>query len=84
MPETRPRLVGRRWCHHSMSSQVSAPAAAAVCVVANARPAMWPATGCSAATALPALKPNQPNHSSPAPSSVSVRLWGRIADRPGR
>ena len=36
----RPRLVGRRWCHHSISSHVSAPAAAAVCVVAKARPAM--------------------------------------------
>ena len=61
----QPRLVGRCWCHHSISIHVSAPAAAAVCVVANARPATWPATGCSAATALPALKPNQPNHSRP-------------------
>ncbi len=34
-----------------------------------------------AASALPALKPNQPNQSSPAPSSVNGTLWGRIAWR---
>src|SRR5581483_2043838 len=33
-----------------------------------------------AATALPALKPNQPNHSRPAPSSVNGMLCGRSAD----
>src|SRR5436305_13601777 len=30
----------------------------------------------------PALKPNQPNHSSPAPSSTSGRLCGRIGSLP--
>jgi len=32
--------------------------------------------------ALPALNPNQPNQSSPAPSTVNGTLWGRIACRP--
>ena len=31
-----------------------------------------------AATAEPALKPNQPNHSRPAPIITRVRLCGRI------
>ena len=34
-----------------------------------------------AASALPALKPNQPNQSSPAPSSVNGTLCGRNAWR---
>src|SRR5205085_1746975 len=46
-------------------------------VVANARPAIGPA-----ASALPALNPNQPNHSSPAPRSVNGTLCGTIADDP--
>ena len=32
-----------------------------------------------AATALPALKPNQPTHSIPAPMMVKFRLCGGIA-----
>ena len=35
-----------------------------------------------AASAEPALKPNQPNHSRPAPIMTSGRLCGRIASRP--
>src|SRR4051795_1375302 len=31
---------------------------------------------------LPPLKPNQPNHSSPAPTRTYTALWGRIAWRP--
>ena len=34
-----------------------------------------------AASAEPALKPNQPNHSRPAPSMTRVRLCGRIGSR---
>ena len=34
-----------------------------------------------AETAEPALKPNQPNHSSPAPIMTRVRLCGRIGSR---
>ena len=33
-------------------------------------------------TPLPPLKPNQPNHSSPAPSSTYTALWGSSAARP--
>ena len=35
-----------------------------------------------APSAEPALKPNQPNHSSAAPSMTSVRLCGRIGTFP--
>ena len=35
-----------------------------------------------APSAEPALKPNQPNHSSPAPSMTRVRLCGRIGSLP--
>ena len=35
-----------------------------------------------AATAEPALKPNQPNHSRPAPIITRVRLCGRIGSMP--
>jgi hypothetical protein len=48
-------------------------AAVAVLVLTNAKPARL-----FAASAEPALKPNQPNHSSPAPSNVNGRLCGRI------
>jgi hypothetical protein len=33
----------------------------------------------SAATCEPALKPNQPTQSRPAPITVRTRLWGGIA-----
>ena len=78
-PDASPRLVALPWWNHSIASHARPPAAAAVCVVVNARPAVKPATGNSTATAEPALKPNQPNHKRPAPSSVIVRLCGRIA-----
>src|SRR5690349_16679034 len=52
-------------------------AAGASSVLVNARVAVVPAE-----SALPALKPNHPNHSSPAPSIVKGTLWGRIAWRP--
>src|ERR1051326_5171877 len=71
-----PGVVGFRGGRHSISTHASPAAAAAVCVVANARAADDPATGCSTATALPALKPNHPNHRRPAPVSVMGRLWG--------
>src|SRR3954453_6422307 len=48
-------------------------AAVAVLVLTKATPARLPAP-----SAEPALKPNQPNHSNPAPSSVNGRLGGRI------
>ena len=36
----------------------------------------------SAASSEPALNPNQPNQSRPAPSMVSGTLWGRMGTRP--
>src|SRR3954447_6691202 len=50
-------------------------AAGASIVVTNARLAMP-----FAASALPALNPNHPNHSRPAPSSVNGTLCGRSDD----
>ena len=72
-PEATPRLVA--WPSRSFSTTIQAPAATAVAiwVFMNARPAV-PST----ASSEPALKPNQPNHSRPTPSSTSVRLCGRI------
>ena len=52
-------------------------AAAAMCVFRNAEPARP-----LAASAEPALKPNQPNHRMPAPSTVSGRLLGCISSLP--
>src|SRR5258708_6373772 len=52
----------------------SVPAGASI-VAVNASAAMP-----FAATALPALNPNQPNQSSPAPRSVNGTLCGRSED----
>src|SRR2546427_13240688 len=71
-PEAAPSTVGLPRIVHSVNIQPSAAAAAAVLVARNplaARPL--------APRALPALKPNQPNHSSPAPITVIRRVWGR-------
>src|SRR5262249_6118443 len=71
-PEAAPRAVGApRWAH-SMNIQVRAAAAVAVFVATKAT-----VLSCPAATALPALKPNQPNPRRPVPRRVIVRLWGR-------
>src|SRR5438093_5455302 len=58
----------------SSSVHATSVAAGASIVVVNAR-----AASPLAATALPALKPNHPNQSSPAPSSVNGTLCGSIA-----
>ena len=55
----------------SRNVQTTSVAAGASIVVVNARAAMG-----LAASALPALKPNQPNQSRPAPSRVSGTLCG--------
>src|SRR6266446_4069262 len=60
----------------SSAAQVTSAAAAAVLVLTNAS-----AASPFAASAEPALKPNQPNQSSPAPSSTSGTLWGAIGTR---
>src|SRR6201999_240945 len=76
-PEAIPRGVGFPTRSRSTSSQPPAAAAVAIWVFMNARAAVP-----SAASSEPALKPNQPNHSRPAPSSTSGRLCGRIGSLP--
>ena len=56
---------------HSTSIQVKPATAVAICVTVIAMPACMPAV-----TAEPALKPNQPTHSSEAPMKVSTMLCG--------
>jgi len=56
---------------------VKAAAAAEMLVVTNALAANPPEV-----RALPALKPNQPNQSSPAPSATMGILWGSIGSLP--
>src|SRR5580658_2900857 len=76
-PEAMPSTLGLPFATHSVNIQASAAAAVAMCVAANAMPARP-----SEATAEPALKPNQPTHSSDAPMTVSVRLCGAIDSLP--
>ena len=64
-PEQMPRTVGLPRIIHSTSIQVKPAVAVAVCVTSIAMPACIPAE-----TAEPALKPNQPTHSSEAPIMV--------------
>src|SRR5689334_19588375 len=71
IPDAAPSALGLPRCFVSATSQPMAPALAATCVVTNASAADW-----LLASALPALKPNQPNHKRPAPVSVIVRLCG--------
>ena len=61
-PEIAPSTEGLPFAIHSANIQASAAAAVAICVTAIAMPARPPAP-----TAEPALKPNQPTHSSEAP-----------------
>src|SRR5215470_11214491 len=76
-PEATPKVVGLPVRYRSTTIQPPAAAAVAIWVLRNASAAVW-----SAASSEPALKPNQPNHSSPAPSSTSGRLCGRIGSLP--
>src|SRR5438094_342798 len=72
-PEAAPSTVGLPRVAHSVNIQPSAAADAPVLVARNAL-----AASPLASSALPALKPNQPNHSSPAPITVIGRLCGCI------
>src|SRR5215510_15464187 len=72
-PDAAPSTVGFPREAHSVNIQASAADAVAVLVVVNACPARP-----LAASALPALKPNQPNQSRPAPITVRGRLCGGI------
>src|SRR5919106_6935141 len=70
-PDAAPRTVGFPRDIHSVNIQPSAAAAAAVLVARNAL-----AASPFASSALPALNPNQPNHSRAAPITVMGRLCG--------
>src|SRR6476661_2123143 len=61
-PEMQPSTEGLPLASHSANIHASAAAAVAICVTVIAMPARP-----FAATAEPALKPNQPTHSSEAP-----------------
>src|SRR5688572_32348464 len=69
----QPTAVGLPERMMSRNVQTTSVAAGANIVVANARPAIG-----LAASALPALKPNQPNQSNPEPSSTNGTLCGMI------
>ncbi|GAB3837017.1 hypothetical protein GCM10027610_038300 [Dactylosporangium cerinum] len=73
-PEAAPRVVGWPSRQRSTMSQPPTAAAPATWVLKNAVEATPPVV-----SAEPALKPNQPNHSRPAPRMTSGRLCGRIA-----
>src|SRR2546421_10566371 len=70
-PEAAPSTVGLPRVLHSVNIQPSAAAAAAVLVTRKALTAR-----ALASSALPALNPNQPNQSSPAPITVIGKLCG--------
>src|SRR5947209_2494642 len=70
-PEDAPTIVGRPLTHSTMT-QPSRAAAVATWVLTNAT-----AVTESAVSSDPALNPNQPNHSRPAPSATIGTLCGR-------
>src|SRR2546426_7940164 len=72
-PDAAPRTVGLPRLIHSVNIQPSAAAAAPVFVAVKALTARP-----LASSALPALNPNQPTHSSEAPMTVIGRLCGCI------
>src|ERR1017187_10154476 len=76
MPAAAPSTLGLPFNFHSIAAQLKEAAAAEKCVAANALVASEPAF-----SALPALKPNQPTHKSPVPTSESTTLCGAICSR---
>src|SRR4030095_7385686 len=76
-PLAMPSTVGLPRLSHSASIQLSVAAAVAVLVATKAETARP-----FEASALPALKPNQPNQSSAAPVTVKGRLCGGIGSEP--
>src|SRR5512143_3900735 len=76
-PEIPPSALALPLRNLSASIQETAPAADAKCVATNALVASE-----DAASALPALNPNQPTHKRQAPMKLSTRLCGFI-DSPG-
>src|SRR5215217_6906362 len=76
-PEAAPTVEGLPVCAHDIRAQVTAAMPVAVCVATNALVAFV-----AAAPAEPALKPNQPTHSSAAPNTTSDTLCGSIGSLP--
>src|SRR4051812_19336985 len=72
-PDIAPSTLGLPVRIHSTSVQPSVAAAAPKCVATKALVAKP-----DAATALPALNPNQPNHSRQAPMTLRTMLCGLI------
>ena len=72
-PIAAPSTDGVPLCNQEMVTQVRAAIAAAVLVVTKATAATP-----LAASALPALKPNQPNHRRAAPRTVIVTSCGSV------
>jgi hypothetical protein len=72
-----PTAVGLPRSSHSVISQPRTAAPVAVLVFTKATVATP-----LAARALPALKPNQPTHSSAAPAITKGTLWGGIGSWP--
>ena len=70
-PVSRPRNFGLRSRIQATISQATAANEAAMSVFRNAVPVTE-----STRISLPALKPYQPNHSSPVPSATSGMLCG--------
>lgn len=73
-PEAAPKVVGLPSRNRSTVIQPSMPRQPATNVLRKTAAAVP-----LAASAEPALNPNQPNHSRPAPSRTKGRLCGRIA-----
>src|ERR1019366_10570766 len=70
-PVIMPSMVGCLLKIQSKRAQQSPAVAAATCVITKALDARAPAP-----KALPALKPNHPNHKIPAPRTAKGRLCG--------
>src|ERR671932_2796520 len=76
-PAAAPSTLGEPLCSQLAVIQVMDAIAVARCVTTNALVARLPE-----AIALPALKPNQPNHSSDAPSTTMVASCGSSCSSP--
>src|ERR1700730_9089724 len=76
-PDMLASTLGFPLTGHSANIQESAAVAVAIWVTAIAMPALP-----FAATAEPALNPNQPTHSNEAPMTLSTRLCGGIGSVP--
>src|SRR5438552_11094007 len=75
-PLAAPNTVGFPTHNHSATTHDRVAAEAPRLVATKAETASP-----LAANALPALKPNHPNHNSPAPVTVKVKLFGSMGSR---